>query len=161
MPIAPTDMGEFSSELLPPQGVPPLREARFTRGQRILRVLMGFFLGQGAAQGINILTGLFLVRALSVEAYAQFGLAAGFQALFAILMDLGFASTIVPMVGDQRDDRALVGRYVRAAKHLRDLSFWVLAPVTIVAFLAIMHKQHWSWTVQLVLLSSVLLALYS
>ena len=135
--------------------------ARLVRGRRILRVLTSFFLGQGAAQGISVLAGLFLVHKLSIEAYAQFGLASGFQSLFSILMDFGFASTIIPMVGEQRDDRALVGRYVRSAKHLRDWAFWIIAPITIVAFLAIMHKQHWSLGVQLLLLASVLLALYS
>lgn len=134
---------------------------RLVRGRRILRILTSFFLGQGAAQGINVLAGLFLVHKLSVEAYAQFGLASGFQSVFSILMDFGFASTIIPMVGEQREDRALVGRYVRSAKHLRDWAFWIIAPVTIVAFLAIMHKQHWGLTVQLLLLASVLLALYS
>jgi O-antigen/teichoic acid export membrane protein len=122
---------------------------------------MSFFLGQGAAQGISILTGLFLVHKLSVDAYAQFGLASGFQSLFSILMDFGFAGTIIPMVGDRRDDRALVGRYVRSAKHLRDWAFWLISPITVVAFLAIMHKQHWSMTIQLFLLGSVLLSLYS
>lgn len=126
-----------------------------------MRVLTGFFLGQGAAQGVSILAGLLLVRTLSVEAYAQFGLATGFQAVFTTLMDMGFASTIIPMVADRRDDRALVGRYVRSAKHLRDRAFWMLAPVAILSFLAIMHKQHWSWTTQFMLLASVLLALYS
>lgn len=161
MPVVPTDLGEFSGELSPPQGLPPAGSERLDRGRRIFRVLTGFFLGQGAAQGISVLAGLFLVHKLSVQAYAQFGLASGFQSLFSILMDFGFASTIIPMVGEQREDRALVGRYVRSAKHLRDWAFWIIAPVTIVAFLAIMHKQHWSLTIQLLLLASVLLALYS
>ncbi len=126
-----------------------------------MRTLTGFLLGQGAAQGVAVLAGLFLVRRLSIEAYAQFGLASGFQALFSTLMDLGFASTIIPMVGERRDDRSLVGRYVRSAKHLRDLAFWILAPVTTVAFFAIMYKQHWSLVVQVLLLGSVLVALYS
>jgi O-antigen/teichoic acid export membrane protein len=161
MPVIPSDLGEFSGELSPSPNLPPMGSARFVRGRRILRVLTSFFLGQGAAQGISVLAGLFLVHKLSVEAYAQFGLASGFQSLFSILMDFGFASTIIPMVGEQKDDRALVGRYVRSAKHLRDWAFWIIAPVTVVAFLAIMHKQHWSMTVQLLLLASVLLALYS
>ena len=38
---------------------------------------------------VSVLIGLFLVRSLSVNAYAQFGLALGFQATASTLMDLG------------------------------------------------------------------------
>ncbi|HEV2273270.1 MAG TPA: hypothetical protein VGR96_03850 [Acidobacteriaceae bacterium] len=123
--------------------------------------MYGFFLGQGALQGAGLLANLYLVRTLSVEAYAQFGLAYGFQATVSILMDLGFASTIVPLVGDRFEDRSLVGRYVRAAKHLRDRAFWTLSPIVAVVFLTITHRQHWGAGVQLLLLASVLLSLYS
>jgi O-antigen/teichoic acid export membrane protein len=160
MAIVPTDLGEFHGEPSPSEDVAPLSEG-MSRSRRILRIVTGFFLGQGAVQGISVLTGLFLVRMLSLEAYAQFSLAAGFQIVFTSLMDLGFASTIIPMVGEQREDRALVGRYVRSAKHWRDRAFWVLAPFAVAAFLTVMHKQHWNWSVQLLLLGSILLALYS
>jgi O-antigen/teichoic acid export membrane protein len=120
-----------------------------------------FLFGQGASQGLTILANLFLVRTLSIEAYAQFGLANGFQSVFSVLMDLGFASTIVPMVGPNRDDAALVGRYVRSARHLRNKLFWWLSPAAAIAFMAIMHKHHWSIKVQILLLASILLGLYS
>jgi len=166
MLIEPHDPEEFDSSLAPPQRIaqtettdasaPPL-----SRRARILQVVSSFLFGQGAIQVINALAGFFLVHRLSIESYAQFGLATGFQGVFSVLMDLGFASTIIPLVGPHRDDRALVGRYVRSAKHLRDRGFWLLSPVAAVAFLAIMHKHHWSWTVQLILLGSVLISLYS
>ena len=131
------------------------------RGRRILSLITRFFLGQGAVQGMNILVGLYLVRVLSVEAYAQFGLTVGFQQTVGLLMDLGFASTIIPLVGNQGDDRRLVGRYVRAAKHLRDRVFWILAPVAVIVFIAMMIRHHWSWYVQALLICSVLLSIYS
>ncbi len=129
--------------------------------RRAIHLLSEFFLGQGALQGVAALANLYLVRTLSVEAYAQFGLAYGFQAPVSVLMDLGFASTIVPLVGQRFNDRSLVGRYVRAAKHLRDKVFWTLSPMVAVVFLAITHRQHWHVGVQLLLLASVLLSLYS
>ena len=132
-----------------------------TRIRRLLGLLASFFLGQGALQGVSVLIGLFLVRSLSVRAYAQFGLALGFQATAATLMDLGFASTVVPLVGERISDRALVGKYVRAAKSLRDRAFLILSPAVAVAFLVITHKQRWGWPTQLGLLLSVLLALFS
>jgi O-antigen/teichoic acid export membrane protein len=166
MPRVPEEVGDLSGELSPIEALPvgdiPLSEANSPKPSgRVLGALAGFFVGQGASQAVTTLAGLFLVRRLSVEAYAQFGLAMGFQAVFANLMDLGITSTIIPMVGERRDDRSLVGRYVRAAKHLRDRAFWILAPVASLVFLPMMHRQHWGWGVQLFLLASVLLALYS
>ena len=131
-----------------------------SRMQRLLRLLTSFALGQVALQGVSFLIGLFLVRSLSVRSYAQFGLALGFQGTASILMDLGFASTVIPLVGERTSDRALVGRYIRGAKSLRDRAFFILSPVVTLAFLVITHKQRWGWPVQLGLLSSVLLALY-
>jgi O-antigen/teichoic acid export membrane protein len=132
-----------------------------TRIRRLLGLLASFFLGQGALQGVSVLIGLFLVRSLSVSAYAQFGLALGFQATASTLMDLGFASTVVPLVGERISDRALVGKYVRGAKSLRDRAFLILSPAVALTFLVITHKQRWGWPTQLGLLFSVLLALYS
>jgi O-antigen/teichoic acid export membrane protein len=131
------------------------------RGRRILNTVVVFFVGQGALQGINILIGLYLVRVLSVESYAQFGLTQGFQQTVGLLMDLGFASTIIPLVGNRGDDRGLVGSYVRAAKHLRDRAFWILAPVATVIFVAIMRHHHWNWYIQAILIGSVLVSIYS
>ena len=164
--MVPGEAGDLSGELSPIETLP----VRDTPGQnatlpkvstRILRVVAGFLVGQGATQAVTTLAGLFLVRRLSLEAYAQFGLAMGFQAVFANLMDLGITSTIIPMVGERRDDRSVVGRYVRSAKHLRDRAFWILAPVASLTFVPMMQRQHWGWGVQLTLLGSVLLALYS
>lgn len=131
------------------------------RWSRIISVVTGFLFGQGTLQGVNVLAALFLVRALSVEHYAQFSLAFGFQAAVSLLMDLGYTSTIVPLVGERLNDPACVGSYLRAAKHLRDSAFWILSPFGAIAFLAMMHKHHWSSTTQAVLLLSVLLSLYS
>jgi O-antigen/teichoic acid export membrane protein len=129
--------------------------------QRIVRVTAGFFFGQGTLQGVNVLVGLFLVRALSVEHYAQFGLAFGFQTTASLLVDLGYTSTIIPLVGERVNDRALVGSYLRAAKRLRDRAFWIIGPFAAIAFLAILHKHHWSRLTQSMLLLSVLLSLYA
>lgn len=131
------------------------------RNRRILDTILGFFLGQGALQGTNLLIGIFLVRTLSVSDYAKFGLASGFQATVSSLMDLGFASTIIPLVGDRISDRLLVGRYVRGAQSLRNRAFWVLSPIAAVVFLIITYRQKWPWVVQIMLLVSVMLALYS
>jgi O-antigen/teichoic acid export membrane protein len=161
MATAPHDIEEFDAELPQLVATPVGDKRESTHGGRVLRILTGFFFGQGMSQGISMLAGLLLVRRLSVEAYAQFGLAVGFQTVFSVLMDLGFATTIVPLVGDRRDDRSLVGKYVRAARHLRSRTYVILAPIAAVSFLTLTRKQHWGLPVQLLLLASVLLSLYS
>jgi O-antigen/teichoic acid export membrane protein len=54
-----------------------------------------------------------------------------------------------------------IGRYLRAAKYLRDRTFLILGPLAALVFLAIMHRRHWSWEVQTGLVFSVLLVLYA
>lgn len=161
MPIEPHDPEEFDSTL---SGMPVFiadDQRRVSKGMRALRIVSSFLLGQGASQAVGVLSGFLLVHILSVEAYAQFGIATAFQGVFTILMDVGFAATIVPLVGDRTHDRQVIGRYVRAARHLRDRSFWILAPVASVAFFATVHTRHWSLKLQVLLLSSVLVSLYS
>ena len=131
------------------------------RVRRITKLVFGFFAGQGALQGITIIIGLFLIRALSVSDYARYGLASGFQATTSILMDLGCASTIIPLVGERALDPDVVGRYVRGARALRNQAFWILSPIASVIFLVITHRQKWPLAIQIALLASVLLALYS
>jgi O-antigen/teichoic acid export membrane protein len=127
----------------------------------ILKTVLSFFLGQGALQAVNALVGLFLVRMLSVEAYAQFGLAFGFQTTATNLMDMGFASTIIPLIGDRVNDRDLVGKYVRAAVRLRTRAFLILAPFAVAGFVAIARTHHWNKELQILLIIPVLFALYS
>jgi O-antigen/teichoic acid export membrane protein len=164
-PDVPLDLdqpGGMNPEFPPlPISSPVSREARFARGRRAFGLVSGFVLGQGALQGIQILSGFFLIRWLSVEAWAQYGLALGLQLTMTSLMDLGISSTIIPLVGDRRHDRRIAGRYIRSAKHLRDWTFWILAPFTAIAFLAITYRHHWGWHLQVLLLASVLVALYS
>ncbi len=138
-----------------------LGAARHSRFRRIASVVFAFFLGQGAMQVISVLTGLFLIRALSVSDYAKFGLASGFQATTSVLMDLGCASTIIPLVGERALDIDVVGRYVRGARTLRNHAFWILSPFASVIFLILTHRQRWPWSIQIALLTSVLLGLYS
>lgn len=146
---------------MPEDALRPSRDQLKGRARRVFSAVLGFFLGQGALQGVNLVIGLFLVRALSVSDYAKFGLASGFQTTTAILMDLGYASTIIPLVGNRIFDRALVGRYVQGAKSLRNRAFWAISPLASIAFLIITHRQKWAWSIQVAMLASVLVALYS
>jgi O-antigen/teichoic acid export membrane protein len=127
----------------------------------MLETLSSFALGQGALQAVNALVGLFLVRVLSVEAYAQFGLAFGFQSVATNLMDLGFASTIIPLVGARIHETEVVGRYVEAAVRLRRRAFAIMAPLAVGTFIAIARTHHWGWMLQTLLIIPILVVLYS
>ena len=131
------------------------------RARRVASMGIRFLLGQGAVQLIGILAGFYLVRALSVEAYAQFGFATSFQQLATLLMDFGLASTIVPLVGARAKDRAVVGSYIRAAQHLRNRSFLLLAPAALSIFVWIMHRHHWSAATETLLAVSVFASIYA
>ena len=161
MTTPPQELEEFDRELQPPELIAGMEAGLLYRGRRILSILSQFIVGQGAAQGINLAANLFLIHRLSLEAYAQFGLALGFQNTFSVLMDLGLASTIVPLVADRRNDKELIGRYVRSANRLRNRTFAVIAPCASLLFLGITHRHHWNLMVELLLLGSVLVSLYS
>jgi O-antigen/teichoic acid export membrane protein len=159
-----TVTGKFDSsdrKNLPEDAFPTSHNHLKSRTHRIFSAVLSFLLGQGALQGVNLIIGLFLVRALSVSEYAKFGLASGFQITTSILMDLGYAATIIPLVGERIFDRALVGRYVQGAKSLRNRAFWIISPFASVAFLVITYRQKWPFPTQIVMLASVLIALYS
>jgi O-antigen/teichoic acid export membrane protein len=119
-----------------------------------------FFAGQGSTQLLSVIFGLVVVRLLTVESYAQFSLALGFQVTLASLMDLGYAGTIIPLVGERFADPEIVGAYVAAAKHHRDRIFFLLSPFAAVCFWLLGRKHHWSLHIQLLLLVSVLVQLY-
>jgi hypothetical protein len=75
-------------------------------------------------------------------------------------MDLGYASTIVPLVGERFSNTHVVGMYIAAAKHHRDRIFFLFSPLVAICFFVLGHKHHWSWQVQLLLVVSILIHLY-
>jgi O-antigen/teichoic acid export membrane protein len=119
-----------------------------------------FFAGQGAVQLLSVIFGLVIVRLLSVESYAQFSLALGFQLTLGSLMDLGYAGTIVPLVGERFAEPGVVGSYVAAAKHHRDRIFLLLSPFATICFCLLGRKHHWELFTQFLLLLSILIQLY-
>ncbi len=112
------------------------------------------------ATGGQCSCGAFSRARLERRALCSISLAFGFQAAVALLMDLGYTSTIIPLVGERHDDRARVGIICEQRNTSGTAHSGFLATFTAFAFLAIMHKHHWSWTTRAVLLLSVLLSLY-
>lgn len=144
---------------------PPRRRwfdaARFDRerlGAR-LRLITHFVAGQSAVQLLNIVGGILLLRWLDVESYAQFNVAFAFQSTIGVLVDLGFAGSIVALVGERSEDDRVIGNFVRSALHLRRraLVFGAVAALAVYPFVA--GRQDWGFGTQVGLLGAVLAAL--
>ncbi len=138
---------------------PPLREpkwdwlrARFLRWYKRLAV---FFVGQGLTQVISLSTGLLLLRWLSVDSYAQYGVAFGFQCTVALLVDFGLCNSIVAMVGSRGADARVVGGYIRAGRAQRNRLLLLVVPVSAVAFHVVAKRQHWALATELLLFGGI------
>jgi O-antigen/teichoic acid export membrane protein len=124
------------------------------------RRIGSFVAGQGAIQALNLVCGFLIIRWLSVEAYAQYSVAFAFQNTVGMLVDLGVSGSIVAMVGARGDDPAVVGKYIRAARHFRTISFAIVIPASAGFFIWLSLRQHWGWAMQAGLFSSVVFSLF-
>ncbi len=124
------------------------------------RVLATFLAGHGTVQILNVATGIFVLRSLSIEDYAQYSLAFAFQTTAISLTNLGLTDSIVPLVGNRADDPTVVGRYIRAAQALRNTLFLLVSPCVVLAFFVVVRNQGWSTFSQLIMLAPVMASLY-
>jgi O-antigen/teichoic acid export membrane protein len=131
-----------------------------TRVQRWAGLITSFLAGQGIIQVLNAVIGFLLLRWMSIESYAQFSIAFGFQSMLQWLVDLGTVGAIVALVGDRGKEREVVGKYIRSAKYFRNRLFCFAVPVAAVAFWFITSKHHWPWTLKALLFSSIAGTLY-
>jgi len=121
--------------------------------------LAAFVVGQGFVQTLNLATGFFLVRWLTVQDYAAYSLVMGFQGTLGILVELGLAGSITALLAG-RTDPITMGRYVRSARHFRNRLFVILLPIILVLFPVLAHRQGWSWLLTVNLVAGTLAALY-
>ena len=126
-----------------------------SRTQKWRRLLTQFVSGQIAVQGLNFLTGFLLLRWLSITAYAEFSVAFAFQSTLGMLIDLGFSNSIVALVGDRGGDSAVVGKYIRSARHFRNRMFALMFCVSLVAFPLVTRHQHWPPLTKLLLFGAI------
>ena len=135
----------------------------FPRSENLRRwsgQLLSFFFGQGAVQGLNLVTGFLIVRWMSKETYAQYSVAFGFQSTIGVLVDLGFSGSIVTLVGARGNDPAVVGAFIRSAKHYRAILYVIVVPVSAVVFWWMAGRQGWDHTTRVALFGSVAVSLW-
>ena len=128
--------------------------------RRKARILATFFAGQGCAQALNLLSGFLVLRWLDVGSYGQYGLTFGFQSTANLLIDLGFSSTIVALVGHRVNDARVLGDYIRAGRSLRSRMLTIVMPISAVVFFYLTHHLKWGLATQLMLLVSIFVSIY-
>jgi O-antigen/teichoic acid export membrane protein len=111
---------------------------------------------QLASQALQFLTGFLLVRWMSIEAYAQYGVALSFQNMLNLLIDLGFSSSIIALVGERIHDREFVGQHIRAARAQRNGLLLILGPLSACGFFWLARAHEWPLGTSILLFSSIL-----
>jgi O-antigen/teichoic acid export membrane protein len=128
--------------------------------QRRLRILLVYMTGQGLVQIISLSLGLLLLRWLTVDNYAQFSVAFGFQSTLGMLTDMGFAGTIIALVGARGNDPNIVGSYIRSGRRLRNVMMACLTPVAAIVFVGIARQHHWELLPSTLLFISIVSSIY-
>lgn len=128
--------------------------------QRRFRILLVFLTGQGLVQLVSLSVGLLLLRWLNIDNYAQFSVAFGFQSTFTLLTDLGFAGTIIALVGPRGNDPSVVGAYIRSGRHLRNSMLAWLTPIAAIFYFFIARQYHWPFLKSSLLFLSIVASIY-
>jgi O-antigen/teichoic acid export membrane protein len=118
---------------------------------RLKRVKFWFFLafkflaGQGAIQAINLLTGLILLRVLSIEEYALYTLANVMLALASLGSNLGLTSAFITFGSQAKDDRSKLGSLFFTIQKYRRQLFFVVTLLIIALAPLLTRGRGWSW----------------
>lgn len=110
---------------------------------------------------MNFAIGFLLIRWMSLDAYAQYGVVFGFQSTLGMLVDLGFSGCIVALVGDRGDQPEVIGNYIAAARWFRAVLFAVVIPLSAGAFYWIGMRHGWDIGSQTLLFVCIVVSLYS
>jgi O-antigen/teichoic acid export membrane protein len=131
------------------------------RVRRALPVLGTFALGQGFSQIMAAITGLLIVRWLSIDQYGEYGLVYSLQTTANIFTDLGFGATIVALVGQRANDPTVVGNYIRAGMSMRVRMLAIVFPLFAIYFVLMTSKLQWSQGTQISYLLAMLVSVQS
>lgn len=112
-----------------------------------LRRVGEFMSAQGITMAGNLLYGLLCVRLLPVNGYAKFAVIFGVLGSLGLLLNIGISNTLAPLVGEKTDDRQLIADYVASLRTVAQWLFAIMAPVLIVIFPFLVHRQQWGWQV--------------
>lgn len=95
---------------------------------------------------------------MTIEHYAQFGVAFAFQSTVSMLADLGFSSSILALAGERARESEVLGRYLRSARYFRTILGCVVGVGFVLCFPWITASHHWSVATKVSILASILFA---
>jgi O-antigen/teichoic acid export membrane protein len=99
-----------------------------------IAVLRGFVFGEMLSQVLNAITGLLLVRWLTVEQFAQYSLTNAFQTTAQQFVEFGLGGSLVALVGQQISDKRRMGRLIAAGTNIRRRMLLVVGAICVFAF---------------------------
>ncbi len=119
-----------------------------------------FLFSQGITMAGTLLYGLLCVRLLPVNDYAKYVVVYAIQGSLVVLMDVGITGSIIPLLGEQIDNRQLIADYVASLRHLAYWLFAIMAPITIVVYPLLVRNRHWSWQVVTAMVAILLVSVW-
>lgn len=120
-----------------------------------------FFSGRGLNQGLQLVTGLLIVRWLPPGEYAWYILALAIMNMALVFVEMVFAGAIIPLVGSETDNDGRIGRLVAAAVRLRRMSFLAVAVVCLVLVPMVGASSDWPRSVIVLLTGAIIVGLYA
>jgi hypothetical protein len=111
------------------------------------RQILQFLMKQGIAVTGNLVYGLLCVRLLPISDYAKFAVLFGYMGSLTVLLDMGVAGTLAPLVGEQIANLQLIANYVASLRRIALKLYLVVAPIAILAFVLLVQKRHWGFWV--------------
>ncbi|UAB84438.1 hypothetical protein INR75_20175 [Zunongwangia sp. SCSIO 43204] len=124
------------------------------------KIIFVFIAGQGAVQFVQLLSGFFLIHWLSVEDYAQYSIAFAFQSTAQVLVELGVSGSVVALVGNRVNDKAVLGKYIKGGKFFRNRMFFVVSVICLIGFPYMTWQHGWPIHITVFLLICILLNLF-
>ncbi len=138
----------------------PMNTLRFWKAFLVPKAhrVLEFLIAQGIALAARLFYGFLCVRLLPIPEYAKFAVVFGFLGTLAVLMDIAFSSTLLPLIGERIDDRQLIADYVASLRQLAHRLYLVVAPAAILVYPVLVYWQQWSWRVVSAMVAILLVA---
>ena len=124
------------------------------------KYLTYFVSGQVLLQILNLFSGFFLLRWLSIEEQAKFSIAFSVQTLIVTLSDFGLTNSVMALAGEQYNNNRVLAKYIYTIKRMR---IFLLAGALFVAAVLMpffINNQSWHYTELLLLLLPVMAAAF-
>lgn len=119
-----------------------------------------FFGAQGITMVSNLFYGFLCVRLLAIPDYAMYVVVFSFLGSLGVFMDTGISGSLVPLVGDQVDDKQLVADYVASLRQLSRKIFFFMGPAAAILYPLFVRNRGWSWPVIAVMILILLISVW-